>query len=244
MPRENKKMLSVREISKSFGGVRALRSVSLDIYENEILGIMGPNGSGKTTLVNVITGYIRPDKGKVYFFNRDITGLPPYEISRLGVVRTFQIPRPFKNMTLLDNIALSILVSQGLQDINDAYEKASLILDKVRLGDKKHLLAKEISDIEKKRLELARALGANPKILFLDEVLAGARGDELHSLLKLINEIREEKITIVVIEHIVSALLKISDRIIVLDQGSVIAEGKPEEIINNSLVKKAYLGEA
>jgi branched-chain amino acid transport system ATP-binding protein len=236
-------ILYTREVSKYFGGIRALENVSISIYEKEILGIMGPNGSGKTTLINVITGYIKPDKGRIYMRDKDITGLPPYSIAKLGIVRTFQIPRPFREMSVIDNVIISVMHGKGFKNENEIYKEALRVLEEVGLYDRRNLKAKDLSDIEKKRLELAKGLAAEPKVLMLDEVMAGARGEEVENLIRIIRKAGERGITIIAVEHIVSALTRLADRIIVLDQGRVLTEGRPEEVINNPLVKKAYLGE-
>ena len=234
-------LLRVHDIHKSFGGIRALRGVSLDVEEGKIVGIIGPNGSGKTTLINIISGFLKPDRGTVVFQGRNITKLPPYSRARLGVVRTFQIPRPLPGLTTLENVAIAAMIT-GI-DEEAARERAVKILEQVGLAARADIKAGSLSEIEKKRLELARALALNPKLVMLDEVLAGARGEELTSLLETIRSLKERGITVIVVEHLVSAVSSISDWLVVLDQGRKIAEGHPKEVLKSPEVMRAYLGE-
>lgn len=210
------------------------------MIKGEILGIIGPNGSGKTTLINIVSGFLKPDIGRIFFEGNDITKLPPHSRARLGIVRTFQIPRPIREFTVLENVTIAATVTGMSEDL--AFKRAEDVLAKVGLSDRAHIKAGELNEIEKKRLELARALAVKPKLMLLDEVLAGARGGELSSLLKTIRELKKEDITIVIVEHIVSAVSLISDRIVVLDQGRKIAEGSPKEVLESPEVKKTYLG--
>lgn len=235
-------ILSVNNISKSFGGVQALNDVSLDVIRGEIVGIIGPNGSGKTTLVNIISGFMKPDRGKVFFEGRDITKLPPYSRVKLGIIRTFQIPRPIGEFTVLENVVMAAMVAGVSEDL--AFKRAEEVLTRIGLLSHANIKASDLNEIEKKRLELARALVVRPKLMLLDETMAGARGDELSSLLKTIRGLKEEGVTVIVVEHIVSAVSAISDRIIVLNQGKKIAEGRPKEVLENQEVKRAYLGES
>jgi branched-chain amino acid transport system ATP-binding protein len=234
-------ILEAHNIYKSFGGVKALRDVSLNVERGKIVGIIGPNGSGKTTLINVITGFLKADKGRVIFEGYDVTNLPPYSRAKLGLVRTFQIPRPLTDFTTLENAAIAAMIT-GM-DKAEAYKRAVKILEQVRLSYAANIKAGLLNIIEKKRLELARVLALNPKLVMLDEVLAGARGSELVSLLDTIKGLREQGITFVMVEHLVSAVGSISDWLIVLSEGRKIAEGRPKEVLENPEVIKAYIGE-
>ncbi|MEM4684604.1 MAG: ABC transporter ATP-binding protein [Sulfolobales archaeon] len=230
-------LLSVQKVSKRFGGLWALREVDLDVDEGEILGIIGPNGAGKTTLFNCITGYYRPDSGRIVFRSIDITGKPPYKISKLGIARTFQLTKAFNNLTVYDNIRISALAGGGSSsDISRA-------LDLSGLQDKKDFLACNLTLIERKRLELARALSIKPKLLLLDEVMAGLKPYEADEILKVIRDINNEGVTVIVVEHVIRTIMRLCRRVVVLDYGVKIAEGSPEEVVRNERVIKAYLGE-
>jgi branched-chain amino acid transport system ATP-binding protein len=234
-------ILKALDIHKYFGGVKALQGVSLEIEENEILGIIGPNGSGKTTLINVISGFLKVDRGKIIYQGKDITNLPPYKRARLGMVRTFQIPRPLSNITVMENIIIGTMIA-GVEN-KEVREHASRILEQVGLGSSAYKKAGLLNMIEKKRLELARVIALNPKLVMLDEVLAGARGFELTSLLETIKGFKRNGVTVIIVEHLVAAVSSICDRLVVLDAGRKIAEGYPREVLENVEVVKAYIGE-
>jgi len=234
-------ILRTIDIHKRFGGINALRGVSLDVNEGEILGIIGPNGSGKTTLINAISGFIKLDKGKVIYRGRDITNSPPYLRAKLGIVRTFQIPRPLAELTVMENTAVAAMISG--RDKEEMYRYSETILEQVGLASSAHKKAGMLSVIEKKRLELARALALNPKLVMLDETLAGARGNELTSLLEIIKNLKDKGITVIMVEHIIGAVSSVSDRIVVLNEGVKIADGHPKEVLEDYEVIKAYIGE-
>jgi len=239
-------LLNVDNVVKRFGGVTALRGVSLVIREGEILGLIGPNGSGKTTLVNVITGVYPPDSGKVIYEGRDITKMPPHLRCRMGIARTYQIPRPFNNLTVLENLMVSILNGRrhGKISVDEAKELAEDILEVVGLSKLKDYQAKSLNAQGRKRLELARALGAEPKLMLLDECLAGLTPSEVSEMLSIIRRIRDEKnITILMIEHLMHAVMNISDSVVVLNEGMKIAEGKPEDITDDVKVAEVYFGD-
>ena len=239
-------LIEGRGVTKSFGGLRAVKGVDFHLGEGEIVGLIGPNGAGKTTLFNLVSGVFHPDSGTLSFGSRDITLLKPFEICRLGIARTFQIVRPFLKMSCFENALVGII---GRNDKNGGKEKrrdeARALLKFVGLGDREQTPAKDLTLIEKKRLEMARALATRPRVLLLDEVLAGLNPSEILQALELIEVIRTKlKITIFWIEHVMGAIMKASDRIIVLDQGEKIKEGKSEEIVSDPRVIEAYLGES
>lgn len=237
-------VLQVENIYKSFGGVRALQGVSMSVEKGEILGLIGPNGAGKTTLFNVITGVYKPDKGKVTIFDKDVTGWPPHKIAMLGVARTFQIPKPFPDLTVYENVLVSIKFSNRRMSDLEAAEEAKRILEFLGLDKHAHMLAAQLNVALEKRLELARALARQPKLLLLDEVLAGLNPAEVSYMLEKIRLAKREfDLTIVMIEHVMHAVMEIADRIVVLHLGRKLAEGTPEEIATNPKVIEAYLGD-
>lgn len=239
-------LLTVDSVVKRFGGVTALGGVSLDIYENEILGLIGPNGSGKTTLVNIVTGVYPPDSGRILFREKDITRLPPHLRFRMGIARTYQITRPFNNLTVLENVMVSILNGRryGKVSVNEAREIAENILETLGLSSFKETLSKHLNASGRKKLELARALGAEPELMLLDECLAGLTPSEVSEMLNIIRKIKDDKkITILMIEHLMHAVMNISDRVVVFHEGMKIAEGKPQEVTNDVKVVEVYFGD-
>ncbi len=237
-------LLRVESIAKHFSGVVALNDISFTVGEGEFLGIMGANGAGKTTLFSIIAGNLRPNDGSIIFDDRRIDGLRPDKISRRGVARTFQIVRPFGNLTVLENVALGALYGRGRErSPSAAEEKARTILDLLGLTDRANLLARHLTLAGRKRLEIARSLATEPRLLLLDEVLAGLTPTEVTSAMEVIREFhKSHQVTIVMIEHVTRALMALCQRIVVLHHGQKIAEGSPREVASDPLTLSAYLG--
>jgi branched-chain amino acid transport system ATP-binding protein len=221
----------------------ALCEVNFEIHQGEIFGVIGPNGSGKTTLFNVITGFLKANKGKVTFMGKDITGLPPHQICRQGIARIFQLVKPFHQLTTLQNVMVGRAYGKDpATNMRKAKEEVAGILNFVGLGNKIEVIASQLTMAERKKLELARALAAHPQLLLLDELMAGLNSAETETAMDLVNKIRDSGVTVIMVEHIMKAVLGISDRIIVLNAGEKIAEGSPKEVVKNQLVIEAYLG--
>jgi branched-chain amino acid transport system ATP-binding protein len=235
--------LQVEKLIKSFGGLMALCEVNFEIFEGEIFGVIGPNGSGKTTLFNVITGFLKANSGRVTFMGKDITGLPPHQICRQGIARIFQLVKPFSQLTVLANVMVGGMYGRNpASSMKQAKEKGTEILNFVGLGSKTEIVASQLTMAERKRLELARALAAQPQVLLLDELMAGLNAAETETAMDLVNKIKDSGITVIMVEHIMKAVLGISDRVIVLNAGEKIAEGSPKEVVKNQQVIEAYLG--
>ncbi|MEM4576084.1 MAG: ABC transporter ATP-binding protein [Candidatus Nezhaarchaeales archaeon] len=236
-------MLEGKGLSKYFGKLAAVKDVNFKICEREIVGLIGPNGSGKTTLFNVISGFYKPETGKVFFMGKDITGLPPFKICRMGIARTFQLIRPFLTMTVLENVMVGSLYGAGKGMITSR-EEAMELLKFVGLDKKKDVLASQLNLCERKFLEIARALATKPKVLLLDEPLSGLNPTEILQARELIRKIRDDfGITVFWVEHIMKALRGVVERVIVLNYGEKIAEGPLEEVTRDPKVVEAYLGE-
>ena len=234
--------LEVHHLTKRFGGFMALHDVSIQVKPGERFGLIGPNGSGKTTLINCVSGALPVDGGRIVFDGREITGLPAHRRTRLGLVRSFQIPKPFGSMTVLEN--LDIPLEYAAHERSEAADADAMeILRAIGLESKAHLRPAGLTQIEMRKLELARAMAARPRLLISDEAMAGLSHAEVDDILAILFRLNERGITIIMIEHIMRAVMRFSERIVVLDAGERIAEGTPDEVVRNPDVEKAYLGE-
>jgi branched-chain amino acid transport system ATP-binding protein len=232
--------LELSSVSKSFRGLKAISHVSLSIKQNEILGLIGPNGAGKTTLFNLVTGFLKPDSGHIEFIGESLVDLAPHRICKMGVTRTFQIVKPFTHLTTLENVAVGCYNSSD--DIKEVEENAWQILAFVGLEKNAFKPASSLTTPDRKRLELARALGTRPRLLLLDEVMAGLNPTEQHEIIALVHKVREQGTAVFIIEHHMRVIMGLSDRIVVLHHGICIADGNPREVCENNAVIEAYLG--
>ena len=237
-----KPLLEVRDLSKAFKGVQALDGVTLQVREGEILGLLGPNGSGKSTFINVVSGHYPASGGDVLFAGQRLTGLAAHLIARTGIARTYQIPRPFAHLSVLDNVALVAMFGAGALNRKEAVREAWKWLEFTGLQARADVRPDKLNLHQRKFLELARALAAQPRLVLLDEVLSGLTPGEMNEAIALIRTIRERGATIVFVEHVMRAVLALTDRLAVLNHGLLIAEGSADEVMNNALVVGAYLG--
>jgi branched-chain amino acid transport system ATP-binding protein len=236
-------ILQVEGVSKHFGGLVAVDKVTFDLHEGQILGLIGPNGAGKTTLFNVINGVYPATEGRYSFLGKEVTGSKTYQMARLGLARTHQVVKPLDELTVRENAMVGACFGHKDHSLSSAAKVADEVLKFVGLADRADQLAGSLNVAQKKRLEMARALSAQPYLLLLDEALAGLNRSEITAMLDTIREIRDQGITIIMIEHVMHAIMNVSDRILVLNFGQLIAEGTPEEIANNEQVIEAYLGD-
>ena len=234
-------LLEVTGISRRFGGLQAVRDLSLSVAPDEVLGLIGPNGAGKTTAFNLLSGFLAPDRGQIRFDGRSIVGLPPHAICRLGLCRTFQIVRPFPRLSVLDNARVGALSRRPRME--DARDRAREVIEQVGLGGKVDHAAGALTLAERKRLELARALATEPRLLLLDEVMAGLNPTEIEAIVALVKRINVSGVAILLIEHNMRAVMSLSHRIAVLNFGEKIVEGEPTAVANHPRVIEAYLGE-
>jgi branched-chain amino acid transport system ATP-binding protein len=234
-------ILKVVNLTKKFGGLIANENISFSVNKGEIVSIIGPNGAGKTTLFNCLTGFQKPEVGSVIFDYYKLDGLSPNSIARKGLVRTFQIVQTFAAMTILDNVMIGALINT--RDLKTAENRAIEVLNFVGLIDKKDSLGKNLTIADKKRLEIARAVAAQPQMLLLDECIAGLNPAEVKQAVELLQKVRDAGVTLLIVEHVMEVIMPISTKVVVLDSGKKIAEGKPEEIALDEKVIKAYLGD-
>ena len=237
-------ILKVDRVSKSFGGFTALDGVSIAVAPGERFGLIGPNGSGKTTLINCISGALRNESGTITFAGENVSKLPAYQRTRRGIARSFQIPRPFSSLPVIENliVPLEYVVHRGSLHAADTRAEAMQILKDIGLADKADTPSNRLSQVELRKLELARAMAARPRLLISDEAMAGLSGSEVDEVLKILFDLNASGITIIMIEHIMQAVMRFSQRVICLDAGKIICEGTPDSIVKNSEVQRAYLG--
>ena len=241
----SKVILSTTSVSKHFGGLAAVDHVDLTLNRGEILGLIGPNGAGKTTFVNVITNLLPITSGRVFFKDKEITGLPAHQIARIGVARTFQVVKPFKRMSVKENVALGAMYGAGgrHRSVVQALGKAEGVLDFVGLSDQMDKQADQLTLAGLKRLELAKALAMEPEVLFLDEVMAGLNQKEIEAAMRLVQQVNQSGVTLLIIEHVMKAIVGVCQRVMALNYGKKLAEGTPQEVLNHPQVIEAYLGQ-
>jgi branched-chain amino acid transport system ATP-binding protein len=232
--------LVIRHLSKRFGGLRAVADLDFAVQEGGTVALIGPNGAGKTTSFNLITGHYRPNAGSISAFGRELVGLRPHDICKHGLARTFQVARPFGKMTVLANVMTGALLRSKKLDI--ARTRAETVIDFVGLSAKAHMPARDLTTIDQRRLEMARALATEPRLLLLDEVMAGLNPTEIDQAVALVRKLAKRGLTIVIVEHVMRAIMAVAQHIVVLDHGQKIAEGNPQEVVANPEVIRAYLG--
>lgn len=233
-------LLKTENLTKRFGGLVAVDSVDLEVEQGEILGVIGPNGAGKTTLFSLVGGFLKPTQGSVWFDGREITGMEPHNICKAGLGRTFQVVQPFPQITVLENVLVGAYNSTS--STAKAMEIAEEVLDFMEMSHKAGELARGLTIADRKRLEVARALATQPKLLLLDEVMAGLRPKETEEQIEIVRRLQKRGITLIIIEHVMRVIMSLSDRVVVLDHGAKIAEGTPEDVVKMPVVIEAYLG--
>ena len=237
-------LLELKEVTKSFGGLVAVNNLQFSVEKGDVIGLIGPNGSGKTTSFNLISGHLSPDDGRILFNGMDITGLKTHKICHHGIARTFQLTKPFGGMTAMQNVMVGKLYGgKSPESLSKAENACSRLLEFVGLGGKESVSAHSFGTVDRKRLEIARALATEPQLLLLDEMMSGLTHAEMEQALKLVKAISDSGITLIVVEHVMKAIMNISTKLVVLNYGEKIAEGKPQEVVDNQKVIDAYLGE-
>ena len=237
-------LLKITGVTKAFGGLVALDKVDMHVNQGEIVGLIGPNGAGKTTLFNVIAGSFLPEQGKIYFQGQNVTPLKAHNVCKLGIARTFQVPKPFKNLTLLENMMVGTCFGAGLGKSKESLNKIEEILRFAGLEDKISSKADTLNLVERKKMEVSKALSTSPKLVLFDEVMAGLNPSETVEMITFIGKLRDRGLTILLIEHLMKVIMTLSDRVVVLDYGRKICEGKPQGVANNAQVIEAYLGKS
>jgi branched-chain amino acid transport system ATP-binding protein len=233
-------LLEVRGLTRDFGGLRAVAGLDLDVAEGEILGLIGPNGAGKTTVFNLVTGALRPTAGEIRFEGRSVVGLRPHAVARRGIVRTFQVVKPFAGLTALENVTLAAFLRHRAR--RDAEARALEALERMGLAGKAQTLASQLTLIEQKRLEMARALATGPRLVLLDEPMGGLNATEVDLASDIVVRLRASGLTVVLVEHVMKAIMRISDRVVVIHHGEKIAEGPPARVVEDPAVIAAYFG--
>ena len=237
-------VLQVTDLTKTFGGFVALNQVNLHLGPGERLGLIGPNGSGKTTMINCITGALNNDAGSILYEGQEIKALPAYKRARLGIARSFQIPKPFKSMTVLENLCVPLdFAARDRGEHHHIHDQAMEVLQMIGFADRAHELSADLTQVDLRKLELARAMAAKPTLLISDEAMAGLSSSEVDEILEILLTLNQQGVAVIMIEHIMRAVMRFSQRIVVLDAGLKIAEGTAEEIVQNPDVERAYLGE-
>ncbi len=236
-----KKLLEVKGISKRFGGLQAVSELSFDLKQGEILGLLGPNGAGKTTAFNMIAGALRTDTGDILFDGKSLVGKAPWDICRLGIGRTYQLSKPFGGLSVVENIMVGAFVRAPSESA--ARDEAEEIASFLGLAGKMNVDADDLTAVDRRKLELGRALATQPKLLLMDEVVAGATPQEASEMVELVKQVRDRGVTILIVEHVMKVIMGLSDRVIVLDYGKLIANGAPRDVVNQPEVMKAYFGE-
>jgi branched-chain amino acid transport system ATP-binding protein len=234
-------LLQIEKLTKNFGGLVAVHDFSINVEENEIVGLIGPNGAGKTTVFNLIACFYSPNSGRIVFQGQDLTGMRPYQVCAMGLARTFQVTKPFVNNTVLENVMVGAF--SRTRNAKEARRKALEVLERVDFMGQKDMLGNELTTVDHKRLELARALATGPKLLLLDEVMAGLHPSEKLHLLTLLRGIRDQGITLIVVEHDMKAVMSLCERIVLLHRGEKLMEGTPQQVTKNPQAIAAYLGE-
>lgn len=236
-------VLEARGLGRRFGGLQAVSDVSFSVPEGQVLGVIGPNGAGKSTFINLVTGHIKPSEGHVLIDGVDLTGAKPWTIAQARVARTFQIVKPFRGMTVRENVAVGVLYgTQATHVMSQALASADEVLEEVGMGGLGDRSPSELSVADARRLEFAKALALRPRLLMLDEVMAGLRPSEIEPSLELIRDLKARGVTIIVVEHVMKAILAVSDRVLVLHQGKILTQGDPRQVLDDPRVIEAYLG--